>query len=168
MTGEEGHLTSFDDKALPIHRELHVVIPDIDCCGLHSHRPKVVIRSREEKHVRVAFYVRRSYWRERSSPGPITGVWSRGCAPSQLEIAASTAKFLARNSAPPNFPHACTVSLQRKQHRLRGDCTELLALPGATKSLSVDRTFTICLGSPSGDIQVGPVDSEPRTASKGY
>ncbi|WP_105034828.1 DUF4232 domain-containing protein [Cryobacterium aureum] len=43
-----------------------------------------------------------------------------------------------------------------------------VTLPGATKSLTVDRTFTICLGSPSGDIQVGPVDSEPRTASKGY
>ena len=44
-----------------------------------------------------------------------------------------------------------------------------VTLPGATKSVSVDRSFTICLGSsPVGDIQVGPVDSEPRTASKGY
>lgn len=44
-----------------------------------------------------------------------------------------------------------------------------VTLPGATKSVSVDRAFTICLGSsPAGDIQVGPVDSEPRTASKGY
>ena len=43
-----------------------------------------------------------------------------------------------------------------------------VTLPGGTTPVSVDRAFTICLGSPSGDIQVGPVDSEPRTASRGY
>ncbi|MDJ0376271.1 hypothetical protein [Cryobacterium sp. PH31-L1] len=59
MTGEEGDLTSFDDKALSIHSELHVVVPNADYYGLHSHHSKVVIRSGEEEHVKDAFYVRR-------------------------------------------------------------------------------------------------------------
>lgn len=60
-----------------------------------------------------------------------------------------------------NSPQSCASSVEIP--------TLTVTIPDATNAITLDKALRVCIDDPGqSTVQVGPTDSEPRAASKGY